>query len=477
MSKIKLSDLTELTAPSSNTKNTYFIVTDIQSGTPVSKKMSAFTLDTLFDVTQGQANLAFNHANSAFIQSNSAFIHSNSSFNHSNSAYQSQNATGQYANSSFVHANSAYESQNATGQYANAAFIHANSGFIQTNSAFIHTNSAYESQNATGQYANAAFLRANNSLSANVGGTVTGDVSITGNLTVSGITTYVNTQTVLVADNILTLNAAVNQSGSPISDAGIEIDRGNEANVYILWNETTNKWTFTEDGTNYDTLGGSSASSYANSAFNHANSAFIQVNSAFDIVNASAGIDATQNNNITASFLHASSAFDAANAAAATNITQNNSITSVIIHANSSFNYANALSNITLSFSATTILEVLNEGTSAYRFTQYGALDNPNVTTFSATTLGFKLNISGHPFHIRTGDDTADYNTGLVHVATDGTLSYDSAAQGKSDGTLFWRIPHTAVGNYKYRCANHPLVMLGDINIANTANIYFAHNT
>jgi len=182
--------------------------------------------------------------------------------------------------------------------------------------AFNHANSAYESQNATGQYANAAFLRANNSLSANVGGTVTGDVSITGNLTVAGVTTYVNTQTVLIADNILTLNAAVNQSGSPISDAGIEVDRGNEANVYILWNETTNKWTFTEDGTNYDTLGGSSASSYANSAFIHANSAFIQINSAFDIVNTSIGIDVTQNNSITASFIHANSAFDMANGTA-----------------------------------------------------------------------------------------------------------------------------------------------------------------
>jgi len=108
MSKIKLSELTELTAPSSNTKNTYFIVTDIQSGTPVSKKMSAFTLDTLFDVTQGQANLAFNHANSAFIQSNSAFIHANSGFVHSNSA--------------FIHANSAFVSGNGTAIYANGAF-------------------------------------------------------------------------------------------------------------------------------------------------------------------------------------------------------------------------------------------------------------------------------------------------------------------------------------------------------------------
>lgn len=178
-----------------------------------------------------------------------------------------------------------------------------------------------------------------------------------------------------------------------------------------------------------------------------------------------------------AAFNHANSAFTAANAATATDTTQNNSITAAFIHANSGFDFANAAANLALSFSATTILEVLNSGSSAYRFTQYGALDNPNVSTFSATTLGFKLNVSGHPFHIRTGDNTADFNTGLVHVSTTGILSYDSAAQGKESGTLFWRVPHNTVGNYKYRCANHPGAMIGEINIANTANIYFTHST
>ena len=60
---------------------------------------------------------------------------------------------------------------------------------------------------------------------------------------------------------------------------------------------------------------------------------------------------------------------------------------------------------------------------------------------------------------------------------TTGTLSYGSSAQGKISGTLFWRIPHDAVGNYKYRCVNHPSVMIGNINVANTAAVYFAYNS
>ena len=207
-----------------------------------------------------------------------------------------------------------------------------------------------------------------------------------------------------------------------------------------------------------------------------ANSSFIVANAAF--------IAANNASKANLAFNHANAAFDVANTAsgASTDVYARNHSNSAFIQANAAFTQANnangnTAANLTLSFGATTILEVLNSGASAYIFTQYGALSNPNISTFSATTLGFKLNVSGHPFHIRTGDNTADYNTGLVHVSSNGTLSYDSAAQGKVDGTLFWRIPHNAIGTYRYRCANHPGAMIGYINVANTASIYFAYNT
>ena len=87
------------------------------------------------------------------------------------------------------------------------------------------------------------------------------------------------------------------------------------------------------------------------------------------------------------------------------------------------------------------------------------------------------MNVTGHPFQIRLGNNTANFDTGLVHVSPTGTLSYGSAAQGQVSGTLFWRIPHNAVGNYKYRCTNHPSVMIGEINVANTAAVYFAYSS
>lgn len=79
--------------------------------------------------------------------------------------------------------------------------------------------------------------------------TTSGNVTIGGNLTVSGTTTTVNTETISLADNIITLNS--NAIGSASENAGIEIERGDDSNVYFRWNETADIWQLTVDGTNY----------------------------------------------------------------------------------------------------------------------------------------------------------------------------------------------------------------------------------
>ena len=68
-----------------------------------------------------------------------------------------------------------------------------------------------------------------------------GTVQIEGNLTVTGTTTTVNSETVTLADNILLLNS--NETGTPSEDGGIEIERGTSTNKLLSWNETTDKWT------------------------------------------------------------------------------------------------------------------------------------------------------------------------------------------------------------------------------------------
>lgn len=80
--------------------------------------------------------------------------------------------------------------------------------------------------------------------------TFSNNVIISGDLTVNGTTTTVNTETINLADNIITLNS--NYAGSaPTENGGIEVERGTIANVSLVWNESTDRWTFTNDGTTF----------------------------------------------------------------------------------------------------------------------------------------------------------------------------------------------------------------------------------
>lgn len=82
--------------------------------------------------------------------------------------------------------------------------------------------------------------------------TVNNDVLISGNLQVTGTTTTINTETVTIADNIITLNS--NATGSATEDAGIEVERGADANVDLIWDESLSRWRFTNDGVVYQNI-------------------------------------------------------------------------------------------------------------------------------------------------------------------------------------------------------------------------------
>ena len=64
---------------------------------------------------------------------------------------------------------------------------------------------------------------------------------LSGDLTVNGTTTTVNSNTVNIGDSIITLNS--DETYSATQDAGIEVERGTDANVSLIWDETLNRWT------------------------------------------------------------------------------------------------------------------------------------------------------------------------------------------------------------------------------------------
>lgn len=78
------------------------------------------------------------------------------------------------------------------------------------------------------------------------------NVSVSGNLTVSGTTTTLNTETLTINDNVIVLNN--NATGAPSENAGIEVERGSSTNVLLRWNETTDVWELTVDGSTYSPI-------------------------------------------------------------------------------------------------------------------------------------------------------------------------------------------------------------------------------
>jgi len=76
-----------------------------------------------------------------------------------------------------------------------------------------------------------------------------GNMVIDGNLTVSGTATAINTTQTTINDNIIILNNDV--TGTPSENAGIEVERGSATNVALRWNESTDRWQITNDGSSY----------------------------------------------------------------------------------------------------------------------------------------------------------------------------------------------------------------------------------
>jgi len=85
---------------------------------------------------------------------------------------------------------------------------------------------------------------------------VQGNQTITGDLTVQGTTTTIDSQQLVVEDNIITIN----ENASSATDAGIMINRTSANNAIFIWDETLDKFRFgttTQDGstvTDYSNL-------------------------------------------------------------------------------------------------------------------------------------------------------------------------------------------------------------------------------
>jgi len=66
------------------------------------------------------------------------------------------------------------------------------------------------------------------------------DLVVEGNLDVNGSITTIDTTNMYISDPIVEMNHEF--EGSPIQDVGLEVNRGDEFNVFWLWDETIDSW-------------------------------------------------------------------------------------------------------------------------------------------------------------------------------------------------------------------------------------------
>ena len=106
----------------------------------------------------------------------------------------------------------------------------AQQAWNQANSAYVQANTAVLNNAGTAVVAQAAFDNSNTKFSSS-GGTIGGSVVVSGNLSVTGTFTSVNTQSLQVSSNVFTLNATLPTNQAPTVNAAMIINRGSSANV------------------------------------------------------------------------------------------------------------------------------------------------------------------------------------------------------------------------------------------------------
>ena len=76
----------------------------------------------------------------------------------------------------------------------------------------------------------------------------TGSLTILGDLIVEGTTTTINSTVVEIADARVTVNRE--QTGTPTAAlvAGLEVERGDSTNAYLLWRESESGWYVSDGG-------------------------------------------------------------------------------------------------------------------------------------------------------------------------------------------------------------------------------------
>ena len=270
----------------------------------------ALSVPSITDMGQSYAQ-----ANAGYAQANAAYGQANTARSDANTTFATINTTFGTVNTSLGTINTNYQ---AAYVQANTARSDANTTFSTVNTTFatINTNyqAAYAQANTARDTANNAYNNSNTKLSTS-GGSISGDLAITGNLTIQGNATTINVTNLSVNDSIILLSTnAVGDSNdigfighfdrdSTATHAGL-IRKATENRFYLFDNyenvEPTNNVIDIAsnnfrvgnlrlgiiNANSFVTSAGMDVTGQANAAYGQANAAYSQANSAYGQANA-----------------------------------------------------------------------------------------------------------------------------------------------------------------------------------------------
>jgi hypothetical protein len=458
-------------ATSDATQNT--IVRRDTSGNFSANAVTVTSLTSSGIVSQNGINLG-DKANAAFDQANTALEqggviaggYANSAFAQANTALQYATSAGSYANSAYSEANNATFLAEDALQHAGSAGSYANSAYTQANTATTNAATADQKAVSAGSYANSAYAHANTRYSSS-GGTISGDVAITGNLIVQGNTTTYEVDTYTVNDPIVLF---ANNNISNVVDIGFAahyVENSITKHTGLVKDVSENKY-FLFD--NYEphiqeehslnianpTLAVANlvANLITDSAIirgydpiNHANAAYFVANTADqravtsgDYANSAYGQANTADQRAVTSGDYANSAFATAN-------TADQKAVSAGVYANSAFNAANTADQraVTSGDYANSAYTQANTATTLAQAAFNVA--NTDVTTVSATAGSYGSATAVPTFNLEANGRISSITTTTIALdassITSGTLG---VARGGTGNTAFTS-NHVIIGN------------------------------
>jgi len=249
--------------------------------------------------------------------------------------YRGQFYVDYYAASVRNLAMDAFNQANTARDQANTARTQANNSYLQANTARDQANTARDQANTARGQANNAYAEANLKLNL-TGGTINGSLNISGNLFVTGNTTFINTSTYTVDDPLIYLAAnniltdivdigfvGAKNSGSSVTHTGFARDAGD--GIWYLFDNLANSghennvidFANTSLATLRANIDANSITLVSNTVATHANLifAFNQANTARDTANNSYAQANVARDTANGAYVQANGAYAQANGA------------------------------------------------------------------------------------------------------------------------------------------------------------------